>query len=185
MGLDVVAISQAVWMGKEDQPAEEEDDENFWLPYFPDKGSRCEGLRRGYYVAGGVQYGFRAATYRGYRHWVNELCMLALGCDCREIWEHPGRYKAMAFFELINKPLGVGPTFGPITSEKLYRDFAAHARRARRHFSKPRQPETMNPAGAESNVDAENIDMSWMWEVYCDFRTAFRIARDSGFVYFG
>ena len=57
----------------------------------------------------------------------------------------------------------VGQTIGARTSAKLHADFAGFAAKARRHFLKA-------------------PDLAWMWEVYRDFRKAFKLGSDGGFV---
>jgi len=48
-------------------------------------------------------------------------------------------------------------------SAKLHGDFVAFARKARKHFT-------------------QTEELAWMWDVYRDFRKAFKIASDGGFV---
>ena len=113
----------------------------------------------------------------------------------------------MPFVELIDFPDGVGPTIGPTTSAKLYDDFLAFSAKAKKHFLAPsaeappkqtkrsRAKPNCNRAGAsaaeglakslgENITNRETDDRSWMWKVYRDFRRAFKLARDGGFVTF-
>lgn len=211
MGLDVVAISRAKWMGLEDQPEEDETDDNMWLPYFPLPRRNCEGLRRGFYRSGKDEYGFRVGNYAACGRWVEDLARMALKRNVIEIWENPRKFRGQPFVELICTPISVGPHFGPITSGKLYRDFASNARRAKRYYFKPRKAKPHDVESDRASSEAirkfqpglaavhelagsldfqvstppENDDISWMWEVYWSFRLAFRIARDGGFLYYG
>jgi hypothetical protein len=128
------------------------------------------------------------------------------------IWAHPRRYRGKPFVELISMPDTFdGTAIGPLTSGKLHGDFAAFASRARQHYS---QPAIRRPAGksAEKRPGNDNRsikryglasarglaqsleadvcgcdeggDFKWMWQVYRDFRKAFQLAKNGGFVSF-
>ena len=113
--------------------------------------------------------------------------------------------------ELVDFPDSVGPCIGPMTSKKLYGDFAAFARRAKEYYAKPNslRPQSsvpistrakgkksrINQAGLHSAAQLANAvggglasvdsdDLAWMQEVYDDFRKAFRLASNGGFVMF-
>jgi hypothetical protein len=112
--------------------------------------------------------------------------------------------------ELIDFPDGVGPCIGPITSKKLYGDFTAFARKAKAHYANPTPPSPpskpiskkakgkeghINQAGLDSarslakalggtTATAASDELGWMREVYDDFRIAFKLASNGGFVVF-
>ena len=209
MGLDIVAISKAVPV--ECHGGDACDETHFQFCPHPNK--RREGLNLGCHVVGrgGRSMGFGAGTYAGYDAWRRELCLLALGVEPEEVWEHPRRFRGKQFVELVDFPDSVGPCIGPMTSKKLYGDFAAFARRAKEYYAKPNslRPQSsvpistrakgkksrINQAGLHSAAQLANAvggglasvdsdDLAWMQEVYDDFRKAFRLASNGGFVMF-
>jgi hypothetical protein len=205
MGLDILAVSKAEPVSCTGDEACEET--HFTVGSFR---KRRDGLNPGCYVKGkgGREFGFRAGSYRGYSSWRTELCLLALGVMPEEVWGNPRRFRGKPFVELIDFPDGAGPVIGPKTSAKLHGDFVAFAATARRHYANPTplQPPSpptpkrgknrhVNQAGLEdarslaevlggtvTAVDAD--DLGWMQEVYSNFRRAFKIASDGGFVIF-
>jgi hypothetical protein len=56
-----------------------------------------------------------------------------------------------------------GQTIGPKMSAKLHGDFVAFELKARKHLTQTKE-------------------LTWMWDVYRNFRKAFKIASDDGFV---
>ena len=98
-----------------------------------------------------------------------------------------------------------------MTSKKLYGDFAAFARRVKEYYAKPkllrpqspvpistrakRKKSRTNQAGLHSAARLANAlggglasvdsdDLAWMQKVYDDFRKAFKLASNCGFVMF-
>jgi hypothetical protein len=127
--------------------------------------NRRDGLKPGCYVPGkgGRSFSLRI-WYKDYGDWMRELCRFALGAEWEEVCEHPQRFRGKPFVELIDFPYSSdGQTIGARTSSKLHADFAGFAAKARRHFLKA-------------------PGLAWMWEVYRDFRKAFKIGSDGGFV---
>lgn len=104
-----------------------------------------------------------------------------------EVWDHPRRYRGRPFVELIDFPDAAGPAIGSATSAKLHGDFAKFAAKAKRHFDSLSTLAGEQKASAKSkrstNVEQPD-DCSWMWQVYRDFRKAFKVAGDKGLVVF-
>ena len=72
-----------------------------------------------------------------------------------------GRIDTSEFVDVMSA--SDGQAIGPKMSAKLHCDFVAFARKARKHFTRTEE-------------------LAWMWDVYRDFRKAFKIASDGGFV---
>jgi hypothetical protein len=206
MGVDVDAISKAVHVvcrGGDDC------DETHYH-FCPHPAKRREGLKPGCHIVGkgGRSFGFWAANYAEYDDWRRSLSLLALGVHPEEVWQHPRRFHGKPFVELINFPDTVGPCIGPITSKKLHADFVAFASKAKKHLPsalrrlarsqpKPHLKKHANRAGLADTEEltkaiggvilstSEETDRPWMWELYCDFRYAFKLASNDGFVSFG
>jgi hypothetical protein len=126
---------------------------------------RQDGLKPGCYLPGmgGRTFSFEIG-YKEYGAWMLQICRDALGAEWEEVCKHPRRYRGQPFLELIDIPyLSDGQTLGPRTSAKLHADVIGFAARARNHFLRP-------------------PDRAWMWEVYRDFRKAFKLGADAGFV---
>jgi hypothetical protein len=197
MGLDIIAVSKAKQVAC---IGGDECDDTHWPVGRSVK--RRDGLKPGCYVAGrgGRDTGF-AINYNGYNEWRRELSILALGVLPEEVWEHPRRYRGKPFVALIDFPDCGVFTIGPSTSAKLYADFIAFASQARKHFQSKRvsaTPRSKTQRGRRSKsmglvvaeVDAhggvaqKTEDFAWMWDVYRDFRRAFKLASNDGFVSF-
>lgn len=212
MGLDIIAVSKAIRVPCRWKNATEEEvlacDE-----FHTTVGAvyrRKDGMPRGCYVLdkAGREFGFRAGSSSSFGLWRNNLSWFALGVTAEEVWEHPRRYRGKPFVELIDFPDSVGHAIASATAAKLHADFAAFARRAKSHYFSPNRQEEMplarvgtQPAkiphrNAASQSNSETLarevggclisssDKDWMWENYRDFRRAFKIASDDGFVLF-
>lgn len=207
MGLDIVAISKAVPI--ECEGGDACDETHFTVGSYR---KRRDDLKPGCYVKGkgGREFGFRAGSYTGYSDWKRELCLLVLGVLPEEVWENPRRFRGKPFVELIDFPDGVGPVIGPKTSAKLHGDFVAFAAKAKKHYANPTplEPPPTPTTGTkrvkkskeyEAGLDAAkslaqtlggslatsgSCDLGWMQEVYDDFRSAFKLASNGGFVLF-
>jgi hypothetical protein len=207
MGLDIIAISKTRLVKCLN------DDEECLETHFSvgTYRKRRDGVRAGCYVVGkgGRSYGFTAGSYFGYGEWKRQLSLLALGAEPEEVWANPRRFRAKPFVELIDFTDSVGPIIGPKTSAKLYADFVAFASTAKKHYrnspvqaaarrskrgSKPKRH--LNEAGLASaemvskavagRIAKQHADanMMWMWDIYRDFRRAFKLASNRGFVLF-
>ena len=205
MGLDVIAVSKAKYLAC--SGGDECDDTHWPVGRSP---KRRDGLKPGCYVAGrgGRDTGFYI-NYSDYNDWRRNLSILALGVPPEEVWDHPRRFRGKPFVELVDFPDCGVFTIGPKTAAKLHADFVAFARKARRHFltekvsaapkSEKRRREGHYSAGLEAAravvkaiggfipgefTPQETGCAQWMWEAYCDFRKAFKLASNDGFVSF-
>ncbi|HET6250674.1 MAG TPA: hypothetical protein VFE47_23500 [Tepidisphaeraceae bacterium] len=106
-------------------------------------------------------FDFDAGSYGGYNEFRDELSRLAIGIPANELWTNPEPHLESPFVELLLlRP--EGNAIGPVTSAKLYRDFTRYAAAARKQWRRKSE--------------------RWLLENYMDFRTAFRIAKNRGFV---
>jgi len=191
MSVKVIAISRANMVVCQGDP---ECLENYYTvdaSYY-----RQDRLKPGCYVAGkgGRSFGFPAGTNLGYRDWRRHLSVLALGVPPELVWDHPRKYRGKLFAELIGFVGGMGSAIGSITSAKLHDDFRQFASMARRHYLAPQaateaststvESEGMGKEQPESPILTGVNDLTWMWEVYRDFRKAFKLASNGGFVLF-
>jgi hypothetical protein len=205
MGVDIWAMSRPELVecfGDEESCTEDH------VPISPNCG-RLDGLRSGCYVVGksGRDFGFHVGSAYSFDLWRASLSILALGVGLEEVWNHPRRFRNKPFSEIIDFPGDMGTAIGPKTSMKLYTDFVTYARRARKFYLAAEKPKKTSSHGrmgrrvlsrkyknmrrlylkkiAEDFEDAPAIrDFKWMWQVYGDFRKAFRLASDRGFVFF-
>ena len=165
MGLSIRAISRARFVecdGWADEEAGESCDHDAQVGSFP---LRREGLKPGCYVPGkgGRSFSFEIG-YSDYARWFDELYGMLYEVDANSVYRDVRRYRSKPFVEFVDVPSSSdGPTIGPKMAVKLHADFAAFARKAKRHFT-------------------QTEDRAWMWEIYKDFRKAFKIASDGGFV---
>ena len=206
MGLDIAAISKAKLVACRGD--EECDDTHYCVGSYR---KRRDGLKSGCYIVGkgGRSFNFRAGSYVGYSEWICQLSLLSLAVEPEEVWDHPRRFRCKPFVELIDFPDSVGPIIGPKTSAKLHADFVAFASKAKKYYQTPsvqmpaqgskklkaKSKQSINRAGL-SSVDelttamggvmkaTESEDRTWMWEIYRDFRRAFKLASNRGFVAF-
>ncbi len=162
MGVDVSAISNARRARKHDRSGD-------WCfkhhTYVSNSAlpSALDGRPEGCYCSkqGDLGYwGFRAGSYSGYNEFRDELSQLGIGIPVEELWRSPTQYDGEPFAELLLIPSE--NAIGPVTSGKLYKDFNRYVTAARRRWRK--------------KSDA------WLLENYLNFRKAFRIAKDGGFV---
>lgn len=214
MGIGIIGISKAKRVACTGEYVEGEYDvcleEHNTVQSF---SSGRDRLKPGCYIVGrgGRAFDFDI-NYAGYDAWIRNLARLALAVEPEEVWTHPRRYRGKPFVELIAMPdMSDGNAIGPLTSAKLYGDFAAFAARARRYYAMPAsrrlaqsrqltQPKgeghLVKRHGMASAMDFseaiggtfctadEDGDIGWMWEVYRDFRKVFQLARNAGLVLF-
>ena len=209
MGVDIYGISKAKYVAC--QGDDEDCDETHYTVFAYPK--RRDGLKLGCYVIGkGGRSCYVRFSYGGYDAWIRQLSRLALGVEPEEVWQHTRRFRDKPFVELIDFPDATDGTIGPITSAKLHDDFVALASAARTHYAKhcvtrPRPSRfkkrpvakdkpRFNRAGLSAALglaqalggtvtgSEEGEDLGWMWKSYRDFRRAFKLAQDGGFVLF-
>ncbi len=171
-----------------------------------------DGVKPGCYIVGpGGRESSLDFNYAGYSGWIRRLSLMALGVEPEEVWQHPRRFRGKPFVELIAFPDTGGGAIGPITSAKLYGDFAAFASKARRYYATSTPNEFSTARSSKQSVKdklhrnraglaavselAESLDgsaskwdegdnLDWMWESYRAFRRAFRLASNAGIVAF-
>lgn len=214
MGIGITGISKAKLVLCSGEPVEDNEyDVCLHEHYTVDEPSRGKDrVKPGCYVPG--REGRKSSldfNYAAYDRWIRRLSLMALGVEPKEVWDHPRRYRGKPFVELITFPDAGGGVIGPIASAKLHDDFVAYAARAKRYYAKatpnvfslreiiPRsakgQPHLnriglSNVVGLVEGLDGtmpewdEGESLGWMWESYKQFRRAFRLAKDDGFVIF-
>lgn len=171
MGLDITAYSgtQAVRAFDDKFGVEEYETEY----YFSDEGKYCaiygknnasftqnDGLVPGAYSYEN-EHGFRAGSYSSYNRWRDQLAHLA-GYGCAEnAWAlcKDGIPADKPFIELINFSDCEG-TIGSKTATKLLTDFEKY------------------------DKVAMEVEDPWFYDLYTEWKTAFQMAADNGFVSF-
>lgn len=124
-----------------------------------------EGLKCGCYVhgKGGREFSFEL-NCGGYARWFDELYLLLYEVDANGVDRLFRRHRGKPFVEFVDVPCtSDGQTIGPKMCAKLHGDFVAFAVKARKHLTR-------------------SEDLAWMWEVYRDFRKAFKIGSEGGLV---
>jgi hypothetical protein len=213
MGIGITGISKAELVSCSGDYVEGEYDVCLEEHYTVDAPSRGrDGVKPGCYIAGRGGRTFSLDfNYAAYDGWIRRLSLIALAVEPEEVWSHSRRFRSKPFVELITFPDAGGGTIGPLTSAKLYGDFVTFALRAKRYyatsipnvFSAPQ----FNPQSAKDKTHRNRMGLSavvelpqslggtvtgwdegknldWMWESYQQFRRAFRLAKNAGFVAF-
>ena len=207
MGLDIVAISKAklvACQGGDKCPFSHYEVGAYW--------KRQHGLTPGCYIKGqgGRFCNVGYASYAAYNAWRRHLSLLSLAVEPEEVWEHPRRFRAKPFAELIDLEVSIGTIIGPKTSAKLHADFVAFSSKAKKYYQTPAgqmsaQGPTRPKATSKRGIDRarglsvvaeiatavggvarapESEDRTWMWKLYLGFRRGFKLASDAGFVAF-
>jgi hypothetical protein len=157
VSLDIIAISRAHFIGPR---IDDNIGDNYYVFAVRGFESRLDGYPKGIYESCGEQFDFPAGSYQHYNVWRELLSKTFLGVEPREIWnDESGKYAECPFVELINFPDNEG-TIGPKTSAKLAKDFDIHVGIAREIFDQ------------------------YAFTLYEDWRKAFHLAADTGFVIF-
>jgi hypothetical protein len=183
VGLDITAASKAAShfiRGHSDDEAENdklfEAEDVIWVSPNSDFLERSDGYQEGFYRVHGERVGFRAGSYSGYGNWRRHLCRMALGEEPEEVWATPEVFAGRPFVELINFSDCEG-VIGPKTSAKLARDFADFAEQAEQYVEQNGRGDKTGKVGPEQGID-------WFLESYREWREAFDLAADDGFVTF-
>lgn len=113
------------------------------------------------------ELGFQAGSYSGYNRWRENLCLFAHGVDPETIWFAEDVWEGKPFFELILFSDAQG-TIGPETSAKLAKDFAFYE---------------LHCLSRAQEIPDEG-EREWFIEKYEDWRAAFELAAQDGFVIF-
>ncbi|MGP0069714.1 MAG: hypothetical protein ACLQGP_39700 [Isosphaeraceae bacterium] len=214
MGIGITGISKAKRVPCSGEPSEDDEydvcaDEHITVDV-PSRGR--DRVKMGCYVPGpGGRMASLDFNYFAYDGWIRRLSLMALGVEPEDVWNYPRRYRGKPFVELIRFQDTECGVIGPITSAKLYDDFVAFAARAKRYFatstpnvfSLPQvEPEPSKGKPHRNRIGLSNVvelvkaldgtepewdegkNLDWMWESYQQFRRAFRLAKDAGFVVF-
>lgn len=174
MGLDVTAVSRAeyietidieAWEDKYWQYENEPDGvkieiANHWIEVYADRARPI--VQNGVYRITGDEYSPWGAPYSAYGRWRNWLSETMLGVPASIVWQNEARYTGEPFYELINFSDCQG-IIGTEVAAKLAADFAAHQEKADR-FGQG--------------------DGGWYARKYADWRKAFDLASDGGFIQF-
>jgi hypothetical protein len=185
MGLDISACGKAAenYLGPYKQFSEEEIErlyaEDSVMHVYSVGGfeERLDGYPAGIYRSKGEYIGFRAGSYSGYNWWRRHLSLMALGLEPEDVWADAEDYEGQPFVELINYSDCEG-SIGPQTSRKLAADFQKHADRAAAYFHQH------GPNNPNMERDSEDCVCEWWLNNYHEWRRAFELAADDGFVQF-
>jgi hypothetical protein len=160
MGLGIVAGSKAYFVTA-DLDTEYIEPRNVFV-IGPDYPERLDGLPEGVYHINGDVLQFSVGPYSKYNSWRAQLAELVFGVPPEVIWEDPDAYTGKPFVELIDFSDNEG-AIGPTTSRKLVGDFDEYAE------------------NLENQVGKSETGLEFM-EIYSNFRRAFQLASDEGFV---
>jgi hypothetical protein len=208
MGLDIVGFSRAKKVVGRHPVEVCDDDEHYDVGSLR---KRLDGEKTGCYLKTGRSFYF-GLPYAVFGSWRDELCRVVLGVPADEVWERPARFRRQPFFELIDFPDCSGTAIGPKTSTKLFQDFAEWASKAKRGFqeleaqrrklaaakkTKKKRKATKISENNRGMANAQELaaalgavlvggedSLDWQdnWEIYRQFRRAFKLASDHGFV---
>jgi len=169
MGLDITSYKNVKIIGRSSDV--EEWEENYYLNnkedtvfiypglsnFFPEW---AVGLEYGAVYEYEDAFGFRAGSYSGYNYWREWLCETFLNVSPRTVWNNPELYEDKPFYRLIHFADNEG-FISQIHAQKLAKDFQQY----------------------QNVVDTLDCD-EWMKEKYNDWRKAFEMASENGFVEF-
>lgn len=203
MGIDITGMSKAVWV--RGRHSDERCDEEERIP-----AGLCrkylDGLKPGCYRCNDKSQYLRF-SYGSFGPWQDALCAVMYGVPVGEVATNARRFKGQPFVEILTVPEYNDVGFGPLTSAKLYADFAKNALRVKAGFQRLAQEAVQRrrqgkkkPARSKSQTsslvnriarmiggtavlgddDPETGNWQWKWENYRDFRRAFRLAADDG-----
>lgn len=172
MGLDITAYKGAtlvevfpdtsnVYDVFEDKYPWDGDGQFDLIPHFREYADRISPQ-----VFGGVyqwedSFGFRAGSYSGYNRWRNQLSLAMLGVSAETVWSNEEHYKHQPFYHLINFSDCEG-VIGTDLCKRLAKDFADY----------------------QSKADQVEDEDGWFRLKYADWRKAFEMASDSGYLKF-
>lgn len=172
MGLDITAYSRVTRVDDttdvEDYEQrfywDREDSERFdFVHPQQDYQDRMVPITPGVYRIDGERMHVRAGSYSGYNAWREWLSILMIGVFPRTVWQAPALFQDKPFYELIN----FSDCEGVIGTEACKRLAAAFAE----HQSKV-------------DVSVSSEEQQWFREKYNQWRKAFEIAADNGYVDF-
>lgn len=167
MGLDISAHSKARYLRQleEDEDVYERNLRSVRVnPHFIEHADSLKD--NGVYQIDGEEHRFRAGSYGGYNQFRKKLCISALGVNDEEVFNNPEKFKGKPFFEMIFFSDCEG-VIGPKTSAKLAKDFADHEAAIVGLWSQ------FTPDWREYYLGR-----------YADWKRAFELAADDGFVDF-
>lgn len=113
----------------------------------------------GVYKIHGERHAFRAGSYGGYNHWREQLALMVLGIEPKAIWTNRAGFAGCAFYELIDFSDCEG-IIGTEAARKLAGDFDKFQAKADQH------------------------EDDYFREKYSNWRKAFHLAADGGYVDF-
>jgi len=125
-----------------------------WFPEW------AEGIKYGGVYEYEDSFGFRAGSYSGYNYWREWLCETFLGISPQVVWSNPEMFEDAPFYRLIHFADNEG-YISEVHAKNLAKDFQKY----------------------QNEVD--NLDCEpWLKEKYADWRKAFEMASNNGFVEF-
>jgi hypothetical protein len=125
-----------------------------WFPEW------AEGLEYGAVYEYEDAFGFRAGSYSGYNWWREWLCETFLGVSPQVVWDNPKDFQNAPFYRLIHFADSEG-YISKIHAEKLAKDFQKY----------------------QDDIDLLD-DEDWTKQAYNNWRKAFEMASENGFVGF-
>jgi hypothetical protein len=120
----------------------------------------AEGLEYGAVYEYEDSFSFRAGSYSGYNYWRRWLCETFLDVDPKVVWNTPEAFENAPFYRLIHFADNEG-YISQVHAQKLARDFQQYQEKV-------------------DDLDCE----PWLKDKYADWRKAFEMASENGFVDF-
>lgn len=172
MGLDITAYSKVMYLETMSIEAWEA---KYWrhegeMPFKTAHATHWERafavraapiVKDGVYRIDGERFDFRAGSYSSYNEWRNWLSLTMLDVLARTVWENRAQYVGKPFYELIGFSDAEG-IIGSVVAQKLAADFSEH----------------------QSKIERYKEGELWHIARYADWRKAFELAADNGFVAF-
>lgn len=161
---------------------------NHYLYYIDKKNTNwpkhLEGLENGWYLVPRTlgTNSFRAGSYSGYNEWRDDLALAAgFSGGAQEVWSLEdesiiGKPESPPFSELINFSDSDG-IIGPKLSKKLYNDFINNEGKIKENID-------MWFLKVHPYKEYDIRDMEWFFAKYDDWKEAFKVASENGFVSF-
>lgn len=128
--------------------------------------NHCLDLEDGIYKSAVEPFRFRAGSYSAYDRFRNFLSISVIGVSAEDVWESPHSFRKEPFYELIDFSDCEG-VIGPSVAAKLYKEFVDN--------------ESFFMAAVDS---VEDLHKEWTKTCFLNWKQAFDVAKNGGFVSF-
>jgi hypothetical protein len=175
--------------------------------YVGDEASLLDGLRPGCYVNEGRVFYFYV-TYVTFSEWQDALSQVLFGLPAIDVAENRDLFEGEPLLDLVDFPFSNDVGVGPSSSARLYDEMARYSRkvklgfqrlaseaaRQRRRAKRARRgheelaqtskkiAKQLGATLAAASGDAKFASWEWKWQLYRNFRRAFKVASGEGLV---